>query len=162
MDVARTKWQCSEHVEQPFLSKPPSHHVNEVHTTTCLRCHYVHTMPLLCYYCVLILPHPHYASFFNVQSSTTSFTSMKTLLRSKYFLQVSTTLLLNPTSSYCIHQFFQGRSKNMAEGERGIKCVFLCYKVCGAKNNKMLIKDLACYLLSTYSFNEFNKAWSII
>ena len=81
---------------------------------------------------------------------------MKTLLRSKYFLQVSTTLLLRPTSSYCVHQFFQGHSKNVAESEMGIKSVFLCYKVCGAKNNKIL-KDLAGYLFSINSFNEFNK-----
>ena len=32
---------------------------------------------------------------------------MKTLLRSYYVLQVSTTLLLRPTSSYDIHHFFK-------------------------------------------------------
>ena len=57
------------------------------HTTYyfCLRCHYVHavlTTPILRSYCVLIQPRPHYAFFEHVRSSTTSFTSTKTLLRS--------------------------------------------------------------------------------
>ena len=35
-------------------------------------------------------------------------------------LSVSPTLLLRPTSSYCVHPFFQGRSKTVAECEEGI------------------------------------------
>ena len=91
-----------------------SHHVNEVPTTTCLRCHYVHavlTTPLLHVrsYCVLIRPRPHCAFFEQAQSSTTSFTSMKTILRSM--------LLLRPISSYCVQPFFQRRNKNATERE---------------------------------------------
>ena len=52
-----------------------------------------------------------------VQSSSPSFSSMKTLLRSYHTLQVSTTLLLRPTNSYCVHHCFQRRSKNVAECE---------------------------------------------
>ena len=84
------QWKRSESVEQPFSSLPRSHHVNEVPTTTCLHCHYVHailTMPLLLSNCVPIQPCPHSVGFFeHVQSSTTSFTSMKTLLPSYQFL----------------------------------------------------------------------------
>ena len=105
MDVARTLWQRSVSVEQPFLSLSRSHHVNEVPTTTCLRCHYVHavlTTPLPCSYCVLIRPFPHYTFLEHVQSLTTFVTSMKTLLRSYCILQVSTTFLLRPTFIYSL------------------------------------------------------------
>ena len=49
--------------------------------------------------------------------------SVKTFLRSYYVLQVSNKLLttsVRPTSSYCVHHRFQGRSKNVAECERVI------------------------------------------
>ena len=44
MDVARTQWQRSESLEQPFSSLPRSHYVNEVLKATCLRCHYAHAI----------------------------------------------------------------------------------------------------------------------
>ena len=116
-------------VEHPFSSMPRSHHVNEVLTTTCLRCNYVHavlTTSLLRSYCVLARPF-----FEHVQNSTTSFKSMKTLLGSYYIYvqQVSTTLLLRPTSSYCVHLFFQGRRKNVAQCEGGT-CIPFVIKIC--------------------------------
>ena len=40
-------------------------------------------------------------------------------------LLVSSTLILRPTSSYCVHQIFQGRTKNVAECEGGLKFYFL-------------------------------------
>ena len=101
MDVARTQWQCSESAEINFSSMPRSHNVHGAPIATCLRCHYVHA--------VLdtssLRPDSATSSlrFLHVQSSTTSFTSMKTFLRS-YRL---TTLLLHTTSSYYVHPVFK-------------------------------------------------------
>ena len=66
--------------------------------------HAVLTTPLLRSNCVLIRPRPHYVFFEHVQSSTTSFTSMKTLLRSYRFLLRSYYVLQVLTASI---QFFK-------------------------------------------------------
>ena len=98
-----TQWQRIESVEKPFSSLSRSRHVNEVPTTTCLRCHYVHavlTTQLLRYNCLLIRPRPHYA-FLTCSKFDHVHEDLTTLL------SVSTTLLLRPTSSNCIHPFFK-------------------------------------------------------
>ena len=72
--------------------------------------------PLQRSYCVLIPPCPHYAllecskfdNVFHVHENLT------------ILISVSTTLLLRPTSSYCVHSIFQGRSTYVAECEGGI------------------------------------------
>ena len=70
---------------------------------TCLRCHYAHavlTTPLKRSYCVLILPYPHYAflNMFKIDHVLHIHEDLTTLV------WVSTTLLLRPTGSYCVHQ----------------------------------------------------------
>ena len=80
------------------------------------------TMPSLRSHCVMIWPCPHYI-FYHVQSLTTSFMSMKTLLRSNWFL-------IHSTNSYRPHLIFPGHSKNVAECEEGItRFMHVCSRV---------------------------------
>ena len=105
MDVARKQWQRNESVEQPFSSLPHSQHANEVPTTTCLpfplrpcRSYYALTTFLLrpdsatsslrfltCDFAHVKKRSEDVAESGCSESSTTSFTSMKTLLRSYRF-----------------------------------------------------------------------------
>ena len=95
MDVASTQWQRSESLKQSFTYLPRSPYVYEVAATNWLRCRYVHvtlTTPLL---------RPDSAKyslrfFEHFQSSTTSFTSRKTLLHFYRFLQRSYYVLQVP------------------------------------------------------------------
>ena len=61
--------------------------------------------------------------FEHVNNSTTSFKSMKTFLGSYYVLQVSTTLLLRPTSPYCVHLFFKDVVRTWLSVKGGIPFV---------------------------------------